>query len=123
LWGALELSGGSALVDKLLHVATPALVPIFWIFFVRKGWLAWRHPLLWAIYPLLYLAYEILRGAATGKYAYPFLDVLRLGWQRTALNAFLIAVGFMVAGFALVWIDHLIGSPAPGSLGDPERNA
>jgi hypothetical protein len=106
LWGALELSGGSALVDKLLHVAVPILVPLFWIFFAHKGGLTWRDPLLWAIYPLAYLAYGLIRGAMTGKYAYPFLNALSLGWQRTALNAFLIAVAFMVVGFATVWLDH-----------------
>ena len=123
LWGALELSGGSALVDKLLHMATPALVPLFWIFYVRKGGLTWRHPLLWAIYPLLYLVYGIARGLATGKYAYPFLDALSLGWQRTILNAFFIAMAFMASGFAVVWIDHLIGGrqnsahqKSPGTL-------
>lgn len=110
LWGALEVSGGSALVDRLLHVATPALVPLFWIFFARKGGLTWRHPFLWAIYPLAYLAYAMARGAVTGKYAYPFLNVLSLGWGRTALNAFYIAAAFMVSGFAVVWIDHRIGS-------------
>jgi hypothetical protein len=107
LWGALELSGGSALVDKLLHIATPILVPLFWIFCVRKGGLKWRHPLLWAAYPLLYLAYGMIRGSLTGKYAYPFLDATRLGWQHTALTAFIIAIVFMACGYAVVWIDHL----------------
>jgi hypothetical protein len=106
LRGALELSGGSALVDKLLHYVTPTLVPLFWIFLAPKGGLKWRHPLLWATYPLVYLVYEMTRGALTGKYAYPFLNVANLGWQRTALNAFLIAVAFMVLGFVVVWIDH-----------------
>ena len=116
LWGALELSGGSALVDRLLHIATPIFVVLFWIFFVRKGELKWRHPLLWAVYPLSYLAYGMARGAITGKYAYPFLNMLILGWQRTALNAFLIAVAFMASGYAIVWIDHRIGSRSTGSL-------
>ena len=110
LWGLLELSGGSALVDRLLHVVTPACAPLFWIFFARKGGLAWRDPLLWAIYPLAYLVYAIARGVTTGKYAYPFLNVLTLGWSRTALNAFYIAVAFMVCGYAMVWIDRRIGS-------------
>lgn len=109
LWGQLELSGGSALVDKLLHVVTPACALLFWIFFARKGGLVWRDPLLWAIYPLAYLVYGIGRGLATGKYAYPFLNVLMLGWSRTALNAFYIAVAFMVCGYAMVWIDRRIG--------------
>jgi hypothetical protein len=106
LRGTLELSGGSALVDKLVHMVVPVLVPLFWIFFAHKGGLTWRDPLLWAIYPLAYLAYGMTRGALTGKYAYPFLDALGLGWQRTALNAFLIAASFMAAGFATVWLDH-----------------
>lgn len=112
LWGQLELSGGSALVDKLLHVVTPACALLFWIFCARKGELAWRDPLLWAIYPLAYLVYGIARGVTTGKYAYPFLNVLTLGWSRTALNALFIAVAFMVCGYAMVWIDRRIGSRA-----------
>jgi hypothetical protein len=110
LWGALELSGGSALVDKLLHIATPALVPLFWIIFVRKGNLTWRHPLIWSIYPLAYFIYGMARGLATGKYAYPFLNILALGWQRTALNALFITVAFMALGFAIVWVDRLLSS-------------
>ena len=116
LWGLLELSGGSVLVDRLLHVVTPACALLFWIFFARKGGLVWRDPLLWAIYPLAYFAYAIARGVTTGKYAYPFLNVLTLGWWRTALNAFYIAVAFMVCGYAMVWIDRRMdsrGRPVP----------
>jgi hypothetical protein len=112
LRGALELSGGSKLVDALLHDATPVSALLFWIFFARKGGLAWRDPLLWAIYPLAYLVYAIARGVATGKYAYPFLNVVTLGWPRMALNAFCIAIAFMVCGYAMVWIDRRLGSRA-----------
>jgi hypothetical protein len=110
LWGALELSGGSVLVDRLLHVVTPVCVLLFWIFFARKGRLTWRDPLLWAIYPLVYLVYGIGRGLATSKYAYPFLNLLTLGWSRTALNALCIAVAFMACGYGIVWIDRRAGS-------------
>ncbi len=110
LHGLTELSGGSALANVLLHMVTPALVPLFWIFFARKGGLSWQHPLLWAIYPLSYLVYALARGGATGKYAYPFINALTLGWAQTAFNAVCIAVGFMLSGFALVWIDHRCGS-------------
>jgi hypothetical protein len=108
--GALELSGGSALVDKLLHKVTPVLVPVYWIIFVRKGGLRWRDPWVWAIYPLGYLLYAIARGLMTGKYAYPFLDVARLGWGWTGLNAFVMALAFMVAGYGIVWVDRKLGS-------------
>jgi len=110
LHGLVELSGGSRIANVLVHLVTPALVPLFWIVFMRKGGLTWRDPLLWAIYPLAYLVYALVRGMSTGKYAYPFMDVGRIGWGQTALNAFLIAVAFMLCGFAVVWIDHRLGS-------------
>jgi hypothetical protein len=110
LHGLTELSGGSAVANLLVHMVTPVVVPLFWIFFVDKGSLTWRHPFLWALYPLAYLAYGLTRGSATGKYPYPFMDVLTLGWTRTALNALGIAVAFMLAAFATVWIDHRLGS-------------
>ncbi len=106
LHGLTELSGGSVVANVLVHMVTPVVVPLFWIFFVDKGGLIWRHPLVWAIYPLAYLAYGLTRGAATGRYSYPFMDVLSLGWEKTALNVFCIAVAFMLSGFATVWIDH-----------------
>jgi hypothetical protein len=110
LHGSTELSGGSAVANVLLHMVTPVIVPFFWIFFAPKGGLTWRHPLLWAIYPLVYLVYALVRGAATGKYAYPFINVNQLGWGQTALNAAVIAVGFMLCGFAVVWVDRRVGS-------------
>ena len=115
--GAMELSGGSVLVDRLLHKVTPILVPIYWLLFVRKGGLTRSHPWLWAIYPLLYFVYATARGLATEKYAYPFLNVLKLGWQRTALIAFAIAVGFMISGYAVVWLDRVLSSRAARSPG------
>lgn len=110
LRGALADAGGSPLVDTLLHDATPVLVTLYWIAFVRKGTLHWQHPLLWSIYPIAYLAYAIARGMATGKYAYPFLDVSEIGWARMAGNASAIAAVFLAVVYAVVWIDRRIAS-------------
>ena len=104
--GLLELSGGSAVANLLLHRIAPVLVPLFWLAFTPKGKLTWHDPLFWAIYPLLYLPYALLRGSATGRYAYPFLNVARLGWGAVALNAAAITVGYLLFSFALVWLDH-----------------
>ena len=59
-----------------------------------------------ALYPLVYFAYVLVRGAEDGKYPYPFLDVGKLGWVQTGLNAGGIAMAFILAGFLLVWIDR-----------------
>lgn len=105
LRGMLELSGGALLADFLLHQVVPLLMPLWWLAFAPKGRLGWHDPWWWSLFPLAYLAYALARGAAEGNYAYPFIDVARNGLATTLLNALLIALGFLVAGAALVWLD------------------
>lgn len=109
LRGLLELSGGALLADALLHKVTPSLVPLWWLAFAPKGRLRWRDPVLWTLYPLAYSSYALARGAAEGRYAYPFINVAKLGWPAVALNAFLIAAGFVIAGLMLVALDQRLG--------------
>lgn len=106
LRGLLELSGGALLADTLLHEVTPVLAPLWWIGFARRGQLRWRDPWGWALFPALYLPYALLRGMVEGRYAYPFIDVAKLGIRAVLVNAVLIAIGFVAAGHALVWIDR-----------------
>ena len=109
LRGLLELSGGARLADFLLHDVVPVLVPIFWLLFAPKRALRRYDPLLWALYPFLYVIYALARGAAENKYAYPFIDVAQIGWLQTATNSLLMALAFLAAGFALVWLDRRLG--------------
>ncbi|WP_420145314.1 Pr6Pr family membrane protein [Sphingobium sp.] len=106
LRGMLALSGGALLADALLHKVTPLLVPLWWIAFARKGRLAPRDPWRWALFPAIYLPYALLRGAVEGRYAYPFINVANLGIGQVLVNALMIAVGFVMAGYALIWIDQ-----------------
>lgn len=108
LHGKTELSGGSAVANVLNHMVTPVMVPLFWMIFRRKGQLRWSHPLVWAIYPLAYLAYSLIRGGQTGKYPYPFLDPGLVGWQQTMLSTLAIAAAFLLCSYALVALDHRI---------------
>jgi hypothetical protein len=116
LHGIQELSGGSAIANVLLHMVTPILVPLFWLIFTPKGKLNRRDPLLWAIYPLAYLFYALLRGEFTGRYPYPFLNVNELGWSRTVLHAFLIAAAFLATSWLFAWFDSLLGRRVRHSL-------
>jgi hypothetical protein len=103
--GLLELSGGDAFADLVLHKVVPLLVPIWWLTFAGKGGLNRRDPWLWALLPLIYFGYGLARGAADGVYPYPFMDLAKLGWTQTLVHALAMAVAFLAMGFALVWLD------------------
>ncbi|GJE59257.1 Pr6Pr family membrane protein [Methylobacterium trifolii] len=112
LRGLLDLSGGDALADLLLHWVTPVAVPLFWLAAGRKGALAARDPLLWTLYPAAYLAYALGRGLSDGLYPYPFMDIGRLGWARTGANILALGTGFLAAGYALVRLDARLAGTA-----------
>jgi hypothetical protein len=106
LRGLHPLSGLALVADYLLHYASPAAMAVYWLLFVPRRRLRWSAPWWWVIYPALYFAYALARGQLDGRYPYPFIDVGKLGWQQVALNAGGIALGFILAGLLLVWIDH-----------------
>jgi hypothetical protein len=105
LRGLLELSGGALLADTLLHKVSPLAMAAWWLLFTPRARLRWSAPWSWSLYPLAYFTYAVARGMAGDKYPYPFMDVGKLGWPQTMLNAAGIAMAFVLAGFALVWVD------------------
>ena len=109
LRGTLQQNGTEKLADLFLHSVTPLLVLVAWALYAPKGGLRYRDPLAWAAIPILYLGYALARGALDTIYPYPFIDVGRIGWAQTAINAALIAIGFLVVGVVLVWFDRRLG--------------
>lgn len=105
LRGLLELSGGALLADTLLHKVSPIAMALWWLLLAPRARLKYDAPLWWALYPLAYFAYAVARGLNGDKYPYPFMDVGRLGWTQTMINAGGIAMAFIIAGFLLVWLD------------------
>ena len=106
LRGMVELSGGARLADTLNHSVTPVLVTLYWLFLAQKGHLSWRMPLAFAAYPLAYFGYALVRGGFEGIYAYPFLDVAKLGWQPVLITAIGMALGFLVTGYMMTALDR-----------------
>ena len=115
LLGLVELSGGALIADFLNHTLTPILVPLWWLAFAKKGGLRWRDPLLWALWPVAYFIYGVARAPGMGRYPYPFMDVGALGWSGVGVNAVIIAVGFVVAGWVLVGVDRVMGRRSKGA--------
>lgn len=104
LRGLTDFTGPERIADILLHYVAPGLMIAFWALFAPKARLAYRHVFLWLTFPLAYCASALARGAASGKYPYPFLNVEKLGIERVLINAALMGLAIFVVGAAAVAI-------------------
>lgn len=75
------------IVDELLHSVIPLFFLIYWIVFVSKEKLQWKFIPSWLIYPSLYLVCIMIRGALSGFYPYPFIDLTELNYVDVLINS------------------------------------
>jgi hypothetical protein len=97
--------GWNAVADHALHDVMPILYVAHWLVFAPKAGIGWAEPIKWLVYPAVYFAYSLIRGAVVSWYPYWFADVGLLGYPTALTNAGFVligfaAVGFMYAGFA-----------------------
>ncbi|MBD1553984.1 Pr6Pr family membrane protein [Pseudomonas typographi] len=112
LW---QPQGWQWLANELLHDAMPVLCLGFWWWVVPRGHLrAWHVPL-WALYPLGYFAFTLLRGASIGVWPYPFVDVSSLGLGRVFINALGVLAGFLGIATLLLMVDRYASASLPSA--------
>jgi hypothetical protein len=107
LSGAWDPRGWVLVANVALHYVTPVVFLVFWWQSTAGRRLAWKLVPLAAAYPLAYFAYVLARGAVTGFYPYPFLDVGALGYPRVLAIATGVAVAYLPVVAALVGISRL----------------
>lgn len=105
LW---QPEGLQRVVDGLLHDALPLLYALYWLLWAPKGGLRWRQIPAWLAFPLAYLAWSLLRGALTGTYPYPFLDVAKIGHSGVARSSIVLLVVFAALGTMIVGVDQFL---------------
>ncbi len=93
--------GWQWVADNLLHYAVPVAALAHWLWFPPETRLPKHAPLLWALYPVAYLAYALVRGEWIGAYPYPFIDVPALGYARVFANAAGLLLVFVAVGALL----------------------
>ena len=91
-------------VDELLHVVVPVYFILYWFLFAPKAGLQWKNVFPWLIFPFFYLLYSLFRGAFSGFYAYPFIDVNALGYNKVLLNSAGLFFAFLVLSLLFVTI-------------------
>jgi len=103
-------TGLQKIVDVALHDATPVLFFVYWLVWIPKRSIQWRDVLWWMAYPLVYLAYAVTLGAATGWFAYYFLDFRAVGIAHVAVMSAGLSLGFVAIGVGLVAIARIVSS-------------
>lgn len=107
--------GTQKLADTLLHEAIPVMYVAYWLIFAPRSSLRWKNATLWLIYPLTYLFYTLARGAVSGWYPYPFIDVNTLGYSRVFLNVVLFSGAFWGVGLIAIAISRWRARNKPDS--------
>ena len=103
-----ELTGAAAVVNFLVHTATPVLGVLGWLIFGPRGQTDSRVVAWSLVFPLLWLVFTLIRGEGTGFYPYPFLNVTEHGYRTVLLNCLLVALLFLALAAGTTLLDRRI---------------
>ena len=88
---------------EIMHVWVPLFVLLDWLLSPGRPALRWTGLRWVVIYPLTWLAFTLVRGAATTWYPYPFLEPAT-GWQSVFAYVLGIAIFIVaLASLAIAW--------------------
>ena len=107
----VDLHGIDLWADHGTHTFVPLLSVIWWFLWAQKPALDWRDPVLWVIWPWLYVVYILTRASFSGFYPYPFLNLPEIGMQALLLNVAGLSLGFVVVGLAISGLARLLPAP------------
>ncbi len=102
-------TGLQLIVDNLLHLVVPILFLLYWILVVNKTTLKWKNIFPWLLYPLVYLIFILVRGAAADYYPYPFIDVVKLGYAKALQNSGFVTIAFITISLLIIGYGKLVG--------------
>jgi len=106
-----------AWVDFVLHKLTPVVLMADWLLDPPTVRLIGRAALSWLAYPLVWLAYTMVRGAIAGWYPYPFLDPAHGGYGQVTVTVLVILAASAVLCLAVAWLGSRLGGTRPRYAG------
>ena len=102
-----ELSLSNPTVDLVVHKVFPILAVVDWIVDPPRTDLRYRDVAIWLVFPLVWVAFTLVRGAVDAWYPYPFLDPDNGGYRSVAYHVITILAGFLVIAGAIVALGDL----------------
>jgi hypothetical protein len=106
LRGLFELDSWALAADMILHTVVPILAVVGWLSFGPGRLTSWRIAVLSAVFPVAWLAFTLIRGAAISWYPYPFVDVTKIGYLKVSINAVWVALLFLGVAAGATAIDR-----------------
>lgn len=91
-------------IDEWLHVVNPVVYVLFWFFAVSKKGVGFQSITNWLYLPLAYMVYTFVRGALTGWYPYPFINVVEIGYPQALITSVVLLLVFVVFSILFVLI-------------------
>ncbi len=97
----IERTSFGELLNELLHVVVPVALLLDWLLVPPRRAIGRNRALLWLLFPLVYLAYSLARGALVDWYPYPFLNPAHGGYGRVVVYGVVIAVVMLVLALGI----------------------
>jgi hypothetical protein len=88
--------------NVVLHYIIPFVALLDWLCDPPERRLQLKNTLVWLLYPIVYLAYSLIRGPIVEWYPYPFLNPAQQhGYVGVAVTAVVIAITVIIISWAL----------------------
>jgi hypothetical protein len=113
LAGLVHPTGISAWVNVAFHYFAPWWALAGWLLFGPRPRIDWRTVGWIFVWPIAWMGYTFIRGAATGFYPYPFLDADELGLPTALRNTFAVVILAGLLALLLRFLDRRLSLAAP----------
>lgn len=116
--GLAEFTGLNAATvwgDRVLHYALPVLVVACWLIFGPRPRIRPAAALWSLVFPVFWLLWTFIRGAATGWYPYPPVDAAA-GTGPVLAGGIFILLGWLGTAFLYLLLDRRMGREPDGYL-------
>lgn len=104
--------------NTVLHYIAPVAVAIDWVLDIPRLTISIKQAMIWLAFPVVYLAYSLIRGPIVNWYPYPFLDPDHHGYAGIALTSVMLLVMSAALASALAWTTQRAAAKAGGDVRD-----
>ena len=102
-------------VNQVLHTVMPLVVVADWLLVPPYRRLHLVETVRWLAFPLLFLAYTLVRGPVAQWYPYPFLDPRAHGYAHVVVSCVLVTLVFLALTALLTWSGNALGARRTGT--------